>query len=138
MKKKVLESYANLIVSYGLNIQKGQDVIIRAATENSDFALLCVELCYKKGARKVSVEWLSQELSRLNYNYRTIETLVDIPKWEIEKAKESAEKLPALLWLDSDDPDGLKGIDPAKLGAYLEAKGKKTKKYRDQMDGRYQ
>lgn len=138
MKKKVLESYANLIASYGLNIQKGQDVIIRAATENSDFALLCVELCYKRGARKVSVEWLSQELSRLNYNYRTIETLVDIPKWEIEKAKESAEKLPALLWLDSDDPDGLKGIDPAKLGAYLEAKGKKTKKYRDQMDGRYQ
>lgn len=138
MKKKVLESYANLIVSYGLNIQKGQDVIIRAATENSDFALLCVELCYKRGAREVSVEWLSQELNRLNYNYRTIETLVDIPKWEIEKAKESAEKLPALLWLDSDDPDGLKEIDPAKLGAFLEAKGKKTKKYRDQMDGRYQ
>ena len=52
VKKSLLKSYAKLIVESGLNVQPGQEVLIQAGTENVDFALMCVEECYKRGAVK--------------------------------------------------------------------------------------
>ena len=138
MKKKLLENYAKLIVESGINLQPGQDVLIQANTETEDFTLLVVEECYKRGARLVRVEWMNQALDRLNYNWRSEETLKTIEKWEVEKYKDRVKKLPCLLWIDSDDPDGLKGVDVKKMGIAVQARGKKFKKLRDEMDGRYQ
>ncbi len=138
MKKSVLKKYAELIVETGLNVQKGQYVMIQAATENEAFALMCVEECYRRGAVKVTVDWLSQGLDRLTYKYRTLESLKKIEKWELEKAKERYGNLWCLLWLDSDDPDGLDGVDVRKMGEALRARAGKIKKYRDEADGRYQ
>ncbi len=138
MKKKLLENYAKLIVESGINLQPGQDVLIQANTETEDFTLLVVEECYKRGARLVRVEWMNQALDRLNYNWRSEETLKTIEKWEVEKYKDRVKKLPCLLWIDSDDPDGLKGVDVKKMGIAVQARGRKFKKLRDEMDGRYQ
>ncbi len=138
MKKKLLENYAKLIVESGINLQQGQDVLIQANTETEDFTLLVVEECYKRGARLVRVEWMNQALDRLNYNWRSEETLKTIEKWEVEKYRDRVKKLPCLLWIDSDDPDGLKGVDVKKMGIAVQARGKKFKKLRDEMDGRYQ
>ena len=138
MKKKLLENYAKLIVESGINLQPGQDVLIQANTETEDFTLLVVEECYKRGARLVRVEWMNQALDRLNYNWRSEETLKTIEKWEVEKYKDRVKKLPCLLWIDSDDPDGLKGVDVKKMGIAVQARGKEFKKLRDEMDGRYQ
>ncbi len=138
MKKKLLENYARLIVESGINLQKGQDVIIQANTEAADFTALVTEECYKRGARLVRVEWLNQEIQKLHYNWRTEETLKTIDKWEIEKYRDSIKKLPCRIWLDSDDPDGLKGVDIRKMGIAVQARGKKLKKMRDQIDGKYQ
>lgn len=138
MKKSLLNKYARLIVDYGINLEKGQDVLIQANTEIESFVLLTVEECYKRGARKVRVEWLNQALDKLNYKYRSIETLKEVDKWEVEKVKDRVKKLPALIWLDSDDPDGLVGTDAEKVGAAVRARGLKIKKYRDEMEGKYQ
>lgn len=138
MKKSLLKKYARLIVDYGINLEKGQDVLIQANTEIESFVLLTVEECYKRGARKVRVEWLNQALDKLNYKYRSIETLKEVDKWEVEKVKDRVKKLPALIWLDSDDPDGLLGTDAKKVGAAVRARGLKIKKYRDEMEGKYQ
>lgn len=138
MKKTVLKNYARLIVESGINLQKGQDVIIQANTETADFAALVTEECYRRGARLVRVEWFNQEIQKLHINWRTDETLKRIDKWEVEKYRDRVEKLPCLIWLDSDDPDGLNGVDIRKMGIAVQAKGKKFKKLRDQMDGKYQ
>ena len=82
MEKSVLKKYAALIAGYGLNVQEGQDVLIQVNIENQDFALLCVEECYRLGARKVIVDWLSQDLDRLNYNYRSLDTLSEYEEFE--------------------------------------------------------
>ena len=138
MKKTLLENYAKLIVESGINLQSGQDVLIQANTETEDFTLLVVEECYRRGARLVRVEWMNQALDRLNYNWRSEETLKIVEKWEVEKYKDRVKKLPCLLWIDSDDPDGLKGVDVKKMGIAVQARGRKFKKLRDEMDGRYQ
>lgn len=138
MNKKELYKYAQLIVGYGLNVQKGQEVLIRVNLENKNFALLCAEECYKSGAKKVVFEWLDQDVEKLNYNYQSLETLKSVENYEIAKLKWRVDKNPCLLWLDSDDPDGMNGVDTDKVGRAVAERGKKTKKYKDEMDGKYQ
>lgn len=138
MDKTLLQKYASLIVDYGLNVQEGQDVLIQVNIENQDFALLCVEECYRLGARKVVVDWLSQELDRLNYNYRSLDTLSAFEDYEKAKLQWRVDRLPCLLWLDSDDPDGMSGVDMDKVGTALQKRGMIAKTYRDQMDGKFQ
>ena len=56
MKKTVLRSYARLIARVGVNIQKGQEVMINCDLDQPKFVELLVDECYKAGARKVIVE----------------------------------------------------------------------------------
>ena len=63
MKKTVLREYAKLIVRCGMNVQKGQEVLIRAELDQPEFVKLVVEEAYKAKAREVIVQWSYQPLS---------------------------------------------------------------------------
>ncbi len=138
MKKSVLKNYARLIVKSGINIEKGQDVIIRADLDQPDFVMTVVEECYKAGARKVEVEWDVQRLTKLHQLHRSLETLSTVEKWEEEKFEYRCNKLPCMIYLISEDPDGLDGIDGEKYAKASQARFKVFKPYRDRMDNRYQ
>lgn len=138
MKKSILKEYAKLLATYGLNVQKGQDVIILSSVENPEFTALCVEECYKAGARKVVIDWEYQPLQKITYHYGDLETLSSLESYEEERLRYRVAKNPCMLYLESDDPDGLDGVNIEKMGAALRAKRKLVKKYRDQMDGKYQ
>ena len=47
MTKKVLRNYAKLITKVGVNVQKGQEVVINAETDQPEFVALVAEECYK-------------------------------------------------------------------------------------------
>ncbi len=138
MKKSVLKNYARLIVKSGINIEEGQDVIIRADLDQPDFVMTVVEECYKAGARKVEVEWDVQRLTKLHQLYRSLETLSTVEKWEEEKFEYRCNKLPCMIFLISEDPDGLDGIDGEKYAKASQARFKVFKPYRDRMDNKYQ
>ena len=57
MKKTVLREYARLIVRSGVNVQKGQEVLIYADLDQPEFVQMVVEEAYKAKAKKVTVEW---------------------------------------------------------------------------------
>ena len=57
MKQTILRKYARLIARCGVNIQKGQDVLIYCVLDQPKFVELLVDECYKAGARKVKVEF---------------------------------------------------------------------------------
>jgi aminopeptidase len=138
MKKSRLRKYAQLIVKSGLNVQVGQQVIIVASIENADFTALVVEEAYKLGASKVVVEWGYDQVSKLNYKYRSLETMSKVEDWEIEKMKFQVANLPARLYLISDDPDGMKGVDQEKLAKARQKSYPIMKPYIDQMENKYQ
>jgi aminopeptidase len=58
--------------------------------------------------------------------------------WEVEKLRWQSEKLPARLWLDSDDPDGMDGVDQEKYARARQAKLSVIKPFRDAMENRHQ
>ena len=115
MKKRLLKNYAELLVKMGVNVQKGQELVVHASIEQAPLVIEVVKWGYKVGAKKVNVEWGCQELSKLHYKYRSLETLSTIENWEIEKMKHRVDALPARIHIVSDDPDGLKGVDQKKI-----------------------
>ena len=56
MKKTILRKYADLIVRKGINVQKGQEVLLYADLDQPEFVAMVVEACYKAKAKKVTVD----------------------------------------------------------------------------------
>ena len=138
MKKSVLKKYAELIAKTGINVQKGQDVIIRCDLDQPEFVKMVTEYCYKFGARKVTIEWSYQPLAKVHNKYCSVKTLATLEKWEEEKLKHNSLTLPALIWLDSEDPDGLKGMNEKKSAEAQRIRYPLIKPYRDAMENKYQ
>lgn len=138
MKKSVLKKYAELIAKTGINVQKGQDVVIRCDLDQPEFVKMVTEYCYKFGARKVTIEWSYQPLAKVHNKYCSVKTLATLEKWEEEKLKHNSLTLPALIWLDSEDPDGLKGMNEKKSAEAQRIRYPLIKPYRDAMENKYQ
>lgn len=138
MNKLQMRRYAKLLAKTGINVKKGQWVIVQAELDQPEFVEMVVEEIYRAGAGKVSVEFAHQPLSRLHYKFQKTETLSKLEKWEVEKLELRKKELPAMLYLESEDPDGLKGIDQEKFTQVRSDRMKVIKPYRDAMDNRYQ
>ncbi|MBQ9510696.1 MAG: aminopeptidase [Clostridia bacterium] len=137
MKKTVIQRYARLIAQKGVNIKKGDEVIVRAAIDQPEFIKYVVEECYKAGAKKVTVDFSYQPISKLDYRYRSLKTLSSMEDWEIKKLERRSETLPAMIYIESEDPDGLAGIDQSKVSKAHQARYKITKPITDKMENRY-
>lgn len=133
-----IKAYAELIVKVGVNIKEGQEVIVDAELDQPEFVEMIVEECYKAGASDVRVEWSHQPLQLLNVKYRTAEALGTVRDWEREKLLYRAKTLPAMIYLESADPNGLDGMDQEKYGAALGMRWSVIKPIRDEMDNKYQ
>jgi len=138
MDEDRLRAYAELIVAKGIAPDPGQDVLVIAGLDQPEFVRTVVETCYRRGAGKVVVDWTDMPCCRLDQLHQSEERLSAVEPWELEKFKWRAEKLPALLWLDSDDPDGMDGIDQGKRARAQQARYPVIKPYRDAMENRHQ
>ena len=138
MEREKLLSYANLIARVGANIKKGQEVIISAELDAPEFVTMLTEECYKAGAKRVTVEWTHSPISKLSAVYCSKETLSEVASWQEEKLKYQVENLPVKIYLLSEDPDAMAGIDQTKYSAALATRYKIIKPYRDAMDNKYQ
>ena len=138
MKKTVLREYAKLIVRRGVNVQKGQEVVIYAGLDQPEFVAMVVEEAYKAKAKKVSVEWSYQPLEKLHYRYRSLKTLGTVEEWQKAKQEYFCEHLPCRIYLESDDPDGLKGINQEKMAKARQMQYPILKPYSDRRENKEQ
>ena len=138
MKQEMLQKYAELLVRCGLNVQKGQDVMITAELDQPEFVTMCVEECYRAGARKVLLDWTHQKVQKLHYDYQELETLSVLDKWQLEKWQWQADNLPCKLYLESSNPDGLAETDQEKIAKARQEWFPLIKPFRDKMENRYQ
>ena len=138
MKKTVLRKYADLIVRKGINVQKGQDVLVYAELDQPEFVQMVVEACYKAKARSVKVEWDYQPLQKLHIRYQSLKTMSTVPEHTKAKQQYFCETLPCSLYLTSEDPDGLKGVNMEKYAKAQQAIWPILKPYADEREGKQQ
>lgn len=138
MQKSKLREYAKLIAVKGINVSENQFVIIHSELDQPEFIEILVEECYKAGAGEVEVKWNHQPLTKLHVNYQDLNVLSKTEDWEKERMKHYENTLPAMIYILSEDPDGMCGVNQEKYSKSLQARRKVFKPYRDRMDNRYQ
>ncbi len=138
MDTERLLAYAQLIVRKGINPEKGQQVLILADLDQPEFVRMVAEECYNAGASKVIVDWRYMPMEKLACDKQAEETMSRIEDWELAKLQWRVDTLPAFIWLDSDDPDGMNGIDQGKRARAQMARYPKIKPLRDAMENKFQ
>ncbi len=138
MKKTVLKEYARLIVRSGINVQKGQDVLVYAGLDQPEFVQMVVEECYKAKAREVTVHWEYQPLEKIHTRYQSVKTMGTVTQWQKARQQHYCDTLPCRLFLSSEDPDGLKGVNMKKLAKARQLSYPILKPYSDAREGKQQ
>ena len=138
MKKTVLREYARLIVRCGVNVQKGQEVLIYAGLDQPEFVQMVVEEAYKAKAKKVTVDWDYQPLQKLHVRHQSVKTLGEVTEWQKAKLQHFVDVVPCRIHLVSEDPDGLKGINMEKLAKARQLRYPIVKPYHDQLENKDQ
>ena len=138
MKKTALRAYANLIVRCGVNVQKGQEVLIYADLDQPEFVKLVVEEAYKAKAKKVTVEWNYQPLEKIHVRYQSVKTMGTVTDFQKARQQHYCDTMPARIHLISEDPDGLKGMNMEKVAKARKMSYPILKPYLDKREGNQQ
>ncbi|MBQ8291714.1 MAG: aminopeptidase [Clostridia bacterium] len=138
MRKTQLQRYAKLIARVGLNVKKGQTVFIAAGLDQPAFVTMVVEECYKAGASEVFVEWSHQPVEKLSSEYRSFDSLSEMKPWVKAKWEYKAVNYSCRLFIESEDPDGMNGIDQGKMSAVRRALYPQVKPFRKAIENKHQ
>ena len=84
------------------------------------------------------MEWDYQPLQKLHIRHQSVKTMGTVT--EIQKAKQQyqCDELPCRLFIDSDDPDGLKGVNLGKVAKARQMSYPILKPYIDSREGKQQ
>lgn len=126
-----LEKYARLLVEVGLNVQKGQTVIIAAPVECAAFARMCASAAYAVGCREVIMDWGDDYLARQKYLHAADEVFDEVPEWRKNFYNGYARQGAGFLRISASDPENLKGVDPGRLRRASIASGAALSEYRN-------
>ncbi len=130
---QLMNKYAKLAIQTGVNVQKGQTLLIQAKAEHVEFVRLCVNEAYASGAKEVIVKFSDDYIGKMHYENQSIETLTDIPQWRIDEFNDYISKDFCILSVYAPSPGILKDVDGTKIAAASKASGEALKAYREYM-----
>lgn len=114
-----LESYVTLLLTLGVNLQPGQNLIVNASAapveEVAEVIRLVTRKAYAMGARNVFPQWDDADIARTRMLHAPEEALSDVQMWRVKWMEEEAERGTAFLSLYAPDPDLFSGVDMQRL-----------------------
>ena len=99
-----IAQYAKLAVQVGVNVQKGQEVLVQCPVECAFFARAVAEASFEAGAKDVIVHYADDLLQRIRLEHASMETLTDIPPWKADSHNYYAKRDSVFLMVSSSDP----------------------------------
>jgi aminopeptidase len=131
-----LQEYARLLIQVGLNVQKGQTLVISSPVECAFFARMCAQEAYDIGCREVVMNWHDDALGRMKYLHAEDAVFDTVPLWRRHFFNDYAQEGAAYLAISAADPENLKGVDGKRIVRAQQASGKALKEFdRLQMCG---
>ncbi len=137
MNAELLNKYAKLLVATGLNVQKGQTLIVSCPVDCADFGRRCVTAAYDLGCKEVIMRWKDDYCSRETCLKAADEVFDEFPEWQVEFYNHYSENRAAMLNIYASDPEALKGVDPDRLKRQQITSGKKLATYRQRQMTNY-
>lgn len=115
MNEQLIKKYAALAIRKGVNLQKGQTLMINASIYAVDVARACVKEAYAAGAKEVVVFYNDEKISREHYLHQDVETLCRVHQWKLDSKLDYFREGAAILHLISELPNVYAGVDAAKI-----------------------
>jgi aminopeptidase len=131
MDTKILEKYAMLLVKTGVNIQKGQILVILSPIEAASFTRIISEIAYKEGAKDVQILWKDELSTKIKYLNAPDEVFEEYPNWQKEFYISYARGGAAFLNIFATDPELLKEVNSERVAKYHKVTNIALKEYRD-------
>ena len=128
MDEKLLE-YARLLVRVGLNVQKGQRLVISSPVECAYFARMCAQEAYDVGCKEVVMNWHDDAMARIKYLHADDEIFDEVPLWRRHFFNDYALEGAAYLAISASDPENFKGVDSSRIIRAQQASGKALKDF---------
>lgn len=125
-----LDQYAELIVKVGVNVQRGQQVLISGSIDAAPLVRRIASKAYDAGASNVHVDWSDEELTRLKYDKADDDVFQHFPEWDALKRNTLVEQGAAFISITSSNPDLLKGVDADRIANYQKASGQALTAFR--------
>lgn len=116
-----IKKYADLAVKVGLNLQKGQKLIIQhfrnggVPIQIAPFIRELVECAYKAGSPLVDVQWGDEDLLFTRMKYAPKESLSEAAIYQAKGILDVIENGGAMFTISAIDPDRMAGQDPQVL-----------------------
>jgi len=119
----LLKKYAEAIVKVGLNLRKGQRLIITNATARGvppagrALVYAVTKAAYAAGAKYVEVIWGDEEMHRIRLQNAPADSFDEYPKYAVNAVLDMIKNGDALLSIYANDPDAFAGLDSDRVGA---------------------
>lgn len=114
-----LDSYADLLVQVGVNVQPGQKLVVRADIAAAPLVRSVARAAYQAGSPYVEVMWSDEGVTRTRFTTAPADSFSQIPAWRAEAILKLAQEGAASLAITSDDPNLLSGVAPENISTYL-------------------
>lgn len=133
--EKQIEKYVELTIKKGINIQKGQILVINSPVETYDFTRKLVEKAYELGASEVVIHWSDEVCGKYRYLYGAEEIFDIFPEWQKESVEYYRKKGAAFLSVYASDPDILKEVDKGRVARYQKVRSIAMKEHYEELMG---
>lgn len=130
----MLKEYAKLLVRSGLNVKKGQVVVVRAPIEVYEFVRMITKEAFDAGASDVKVRYDDEIIAHQRYLYADDSVFESVWDHDALFYNETSEKGACYLTLVGDDPDLMKDVDVKRIASASKAMRMATKPYRYRLD----
>ncbi len=125
--------YANLVATYGLNVQPGQLVNVSSEPYHRDFLAALVTEMYRRGAGFVHVDLIDPVLQRRRFEHSNAKFLSTLPNFYAAKFGELVDKGAAnLKLLGPEFPEYLDGLPPEAVNTARKAGYQAAKRFYDE------
>jgi len=119
--KKKLEVYAETTLKVGINLQKGQTLIIRAIVENAELVRVLVKKAYELGAGNVIVDYSDEKIARIKAEMAPQEALKVAPNYVYDAFEKMAKEGAAFLSISASNPDLFTGCEGKRVAEMSKA-----------------
>ncbi|MBQ7599171.1 MAG: aminopeptidase [Clostridia bacterium] len=114
-KESTIKEYAKLLVNVGINIQKGQKLVINCPVDCAYFARMLTTEAYASGAKDVLVNWRDDYVSREHWLKADDSVFDELYPWDVQKRYDLVNEGAGFISVAASDPENLKGVDPDRL-----------------------
>lgn len=83
--KEVMEKYADVLVQKGLNIQKGQYLLLQCCPDTLALARIVAKKALQRGAKDVHVSISDPYIKQIRGKYLSKEQCLEVPEWKKEE-----------------------------------------------------